>query len=265
MNISASIVLYNSDPTLINELVKSLHFQKVNKVYLIDNSLSNNGLYYTNLINCEYIHNPSNPGFGASHNVGIHKANLANAKYHFIINPDIVLGENVIKIMMNYITNNQNIGLMMPKLLNTDGTIQHLPKLLPSPISIFRRKIKWNKYFLDRYELRNVPQNQIYNCPIISGCFTLLNLEIINIVGGYDESFFMYFEDFDLSRRVHKKYKTLYFPGAFVTHGYDSGANKNIKLLFAFITSAIKYFNKWGWFFDKERARINKSTFNQFN
>jgi len=159
---------------------------------------------------------------------------------------------------------NQNIGLMMPKLLNSDSSLQYLPKLLPTPFSIFKRIFKVNQNFIDQYEMRFVPTQQIYNSPIISGCFTLLNLKVIEIVGSYDESFFMYFEDFDLSRRVHKDYKTIYFPDTYVTHGYDSGAKKNFKLFFAFILSAFKYFNKWGWFNDNERVEINKRALNQF-
>lgn len=104
----------------------------------------------------------------------------------------------------------------------------------------------------------------IYSCPILSGCFTLLNLDVIQLVGGYDERFFMYFEDFDLSRRVNRFYKTLYFPKVHVTHAYNSEANKSIKLLLIFLTSAIRYFNKWGWIFDLNRKKVNSKTLNQF-
>ena len=93
----------------------------------------------------------------------------------------------------------------------------------------------------------------------------MFNLNAIKEVGVYDENFFMYFEDWDLSRRVHKNFKTIYFPSVFVYHGYDSGANKNIKLLFIFLHSAYHYFNKWGWFFDKKRKKINSIALSQFN
>ena len=74
----------------------------------------------------------------------------------------------------------------------------------------------------------------------------------------------MYFEDWDLSRRMHRHYKTLYFPKVSVYQGYDSGANKNLKLFKIFIKSAMHYFNKWGWFFDKERESMNKKALSQF-
>jgi GT2 family glycosyltransferase len=80
----------------------------------------------------------------------------------------------------------------------------------------------------------------------------------------YDDNYFMYFEDWDLSRRMHKKYKTIYYPLVSVYHGYESGANKSFKLFKIFIQSAITYFNKWGWFFDKDRKQMNKKALSQF-
>ena len=70
------------------------------------------------------------------------------------------------------------------------------------------------------------------------------NLKAIQEIGMYDDNYFMYFEDWDLSRRMHKKYKTIYYPLVSVYHGYESGANKSFKLFKIFIHSAITYFNK---------------------
>jgi GT2 family glycosyltransferase len=112
--------------------------------------------------------------------------------------------------------------------------------------------------------LRFVPIDLTYNAPVLSGCFTLLNLKAIQEVGLYDDKYFMYFEDWDLSRRMHKKYKTLYYPKVSVYHEYESGANKNARLFIIFIKSAVTYFNKWGWFFDKDRSEVNKATLAQF-
>jgi GT2 family glycosyltransferase len=216
----------------------------------------------------QYLHNPSNPGFGAAHNIAIQKAIAAGSNYHFIVNPDIFFNEDVIAPMIEYMINNNDVGMMMPQILNLDGTVQNLPKLIPSPFSILLRKIKkpraYYKKFIEMYELRNVPKQQIYNAPILSGCFTLLNLKAIEEIGMYDDNYFMYFEDWDLSRRMHQKYKTIYYPLVSVYHGYHSGANKSFKLFKIFIHSAFTYFNKWGWFFDNDRKQINKKALSQF-
>ena len=265
-----SIVLYNSNLRDIEKAIKSiLQTSSEIKLYLIDNSPSDD-LKTLEEIDGRviYIHNPSNPGFGAAHNIALNKAISLNVQYHFIVNPDIYFEGEVISLMIDFMKKDNTIGMMMPQILNLDGSVQNLPKLLPSPISILWRKLKKPKKayekFINRYELRNIPEKSIYNAPILSGCFTLLNLEAIKKVGGYDDKFFMYFEDWDLSRRIHQHYKTIYFPLVSVYHGYESGANKNSKLFKIFVNSAITYFNKWGWFLDFERRKINKEALQQF-
>jgi GT2 family glycosyltransferase len=266
MNVSASIVLYNNSLTEIEELVISL--ESISVLFIIDNSPTNDLSVIKEKTNVRYIHNPSNPGFGSAHNIAIQKAIEEGYNYHFIINPDIQIKNDVMATMVEYVSNNSDVGMIMPQILNLDGSVQNLPKLLPSPYSILMRKLKKPKLiydsFIDKYELRSVQKSMIYNAPILSGCFTLLNLEAVKKVGMYDDKFFMYFEDWDLSRRMHQKYKTIYFPKVSVYHGYESGANKNSRLFKIFLNSAITYFNKWGWFFDSERKEINKKALEQF-
>lgn len=269
MVLSASIVLYNNDQVEISKNLHCLQKYGINKIFVIDNSFTNILEKYCNVENVIYVHNPSNPGFGAAHNIAIQKAISARSNYHFIVNPDIFFNEDVISPMAEYMKkNNEEVGMVMPKILNLDGSVQHLPKLLPSPWSILLRKFKKPnavyQNYINQYELRFVVPDKIYNTPILSGCFTLLNLKAIQEVGMYDDNYFMYFEDWDLSRRMHQKYKTIYYPLVAVYHGYESGANKKIKLFKIFIKSAIIYFNKWGWFFDCERKKINKETLSQF-
>jgi GT2 family glycosyltransferase len=96
------------------------------------------------------------------------------------------------------------------------------------------------------------------NVPIISGCFSIFRTGILEEIGLYDDKFFMYFEDFDLSRRIHRKYKTIYFPNVKIVHSHERGAAKNFRLFLIFIKSGIRYFSKYGWIFDSERTNFNK-------
>lgn len=267
MLLTVSVVLYKTDTLDIEKLIKSINLCGNVKLYIIDNSPSD----ILNIFESEsiiYIHTPSNPGFGAGHNLALKKAIAEGSKYHFVVNPDVYFRDNVILGMVEYMEDHVDVGMMMPQVLNEDGSIQNLPKLLPSPYSILMRKLKrpaflYNK-FIDKYEMRSIPHDRIYNTPILSGCFTLLNIEAIKEVGMYDDNYFMYFEDWDLSRRMHQKYKTIYYPLVSVYHGYESGANKSSKLFKIFIKSAVTYFSKWGWFFDNERKRINNEALSQF-
>ncbi|MPM83113.1 N-acetylglucosaminyl-diphospho-decaprenol L-rhamnosyltransferase [bioreactor metagenome] len=238
-------------------------------LYVIDNSPTNVlKVHFTSIKNIRYIHNPKNPGFGVSHNIALKFSIKDMIPYHFVINPDVYFKEDVITSMVRYIQEHDDIGMMMPQILNNDGTIQYLPKLLPSPYSLIMRKLKHPNSiytsFINEYELRKIPSDMIYEAPVLSGCFTLFNVKALKEIGIYDDRFFMYFEDWDISRRMNQKYKTIYFPSVSVYHAYEAGANKEIKLLKIFLNSARNYFNKWGWFFDRERKKINKKTLMQF-
>lgn len=82
--------------------------------------------------------------------------------------------------------------------------------------------------------------------------------EALEAVGGFDERFFMYLEDVDLSRRVAEKFGAYYIPNVKIVHKFQKASYKNRKLLVCHVESAVKYFNKWGWFFDENRTALNK-------
>jgi GT2 family glycosyltransferase len=262
--VSISVVLYNNTEYQISQLFKSIGHIKSRcvKVYIIDNSPVSilNRLPYSDF-EIDYYFSPENLGYGAGHNYGIFKALNDKFKYHIVINPDVYFEEDVVAPMLAWMKKYDDVGLIMPQVLNPDGSIQFLPKLLPSPIDLLLRKLKLN---LRNYELQYIEQNVIYNAPVLSGCFTLINLEIVNHIGFYDKKFFLYFEDWDFSRRVHLQLKTIYFPKVSVFHAYQSNANKKLKHFIYFLRSAILYFNKWGWFFDGQRSIFNFAAKKQF-
>lgn len=270
MFITASIVLFQSDVLEIkNNIDTILEIGDNVRFFLIDNSPTSNFSFFSNIDSrIEYVHNVINLGFGGGHNVALKKSIALGAKYHFIINPDICFQKDVVRSMVEYMEINKEVGMMMPEILNQDGSIQFLPKLLPRPFHVIMRKLKWPNFyyrkFIERYEMRKIPNDIAYCTPVLSGCFSLLRIESIKEVGLYDENYFMYFEDWDLSRRMVQKYQTVYYPKVSVYHGYESGASKNILLFFTFLKSFFIYFNKWGWFVDVERDRLNKHVLSQF-
>jgi len=265
-----SVVTYNTSRSDLEKLIGSCKIIRQSfQLIIIDNSRSNALEEFFKIYKfVKYIHNPENPGFGAAHNIALELAILNNVEYHFVVNPDAYFIEDVISPMLAYMESHKDVGMMMPKILNLDNTVQNLPKLLPNPLSIFRRKFKrpsiLYKNFINRYELRFVPDHIIYEAPILSGCFTLFRVNALKQIGLYDDRFFMYFEDWDISRRMNQIYKTIYFPQVDVYHGYESGANKSKHLFKIFVKSYILYFNKWGWAFDFTRKKVNMKTLSQF-
>ena len=86
-----------------------------------------------------------------------------------------------------------------------------------------------------------------------------LRVASLQDVGLFDERFFMYGEDIDLSRRVHARYRTMYYPNVTVIHAHKAESYKSRKMLVVHMLNIIKYFNKWGWIYDAERIRINSA------
>jgi hypothetical protein len=94
--------------------------------------------------------------------------------------------------------------------------------------------------------------------PWLSGCFLLARTSQLEKIGGFDERFFMYMEDIDLSRRSLRHFKNIFYPHVTIQHFYEKGSYKSRKLTIIHLISAIRYFNKWGWFFDRQREIINQ-------
>lgn len=267
-DVSASIVLYKNFPKLVLRAINSFLNTNLNVIlYLVDNSPDNELKKIVSDERIVYIHNKKNTGFGAAHNIAM-KEILDKSSYHLVLNPDIYFHTGVIENLYEFMNKNEDVGLVMPKVLYPDGRMQYLCKMLPTPFNVFARRFLPFKDYLkkinDIYELQFTGYNKIMNVPYLSGCFMFLRVKVLKEIGLFDEKFFMYFEDTDLTRRVNRKYKTLFYPLVSVYHEYGKESYKSLKLLFIHAVAAIRYFNKYGWFFDKEREVINKKLLEEY-
>lgn len=263
-DIIASIVTFKNNKVVLKKAIDSfLKADLKSYLYVIDNSLTDDLKdICVGRNNVEYIFNNKNYGFGAGHNIAIRRM-LGKTKYSLILNPDVYFDMGTIEKLFGFMEKNENVGFVMPKVLYPDGSLQYLCRLLPEPYDLLFRKI--NSKILDRlfsplklqYELKFADYNKTMDVPYLSGCFMFIRTEVFKRVGWFDERFFIYFEDVDLSRRIHRFYRTVYYPEAVVFHGYERESDKNISHLRYIVSSGIRYFNKWGWFFDKERKSIN--------
>jgi GT2 family glycosyltransferase len=109
------------------------------------------------------------------------------------------------------------------------------------------------------FELRDMDLNRILSVPYLSGCFMLVRRAVLDRIGGFDERFFMYFEDLDLTRRIHRVSQTVYYPAVSITHRHEKGSYKSLRLLYCGLESAVRYFSKWGWIDDLDRSAVNAS------
>jgi GT2 family glycosyltransferase len=263
--INASIVLYNHSLSEITPLVETLKKSSlISTIFLIDNSSEKLTDYEA--LGCSYIFNPKNIGYGAANNVAIRQTIKQNISYHLVVNPDVAFDPSILDKIDSFMNNNSNVGQLMPKVYYPNGEIQYLCKLIPTPFDlIFRRflPISWTKKRIDKFEMRTSGYNKIINVPYLSGCFMFLRTSVLEEIGLFDEHFFLYPEDIDLTRRIHQKYTTVFYPDVSIIHHHAQRSYLNYRMLWIHTTNMIKYFNKWGWFFDKERKYINKKTIDQ--
>lgn len=269
IQINASVVLYHNKKEDLLKVINSFLTTDLNvKLYLVDNSSTDDlkGLASIDK-RIVYIFNNANLGYGSAHNIAMRKSIEDGVAYHVVLNPDIYFNQGVLEKLFLYMQENTDVGNIMPQVTYPNGDIQHLCKLLPTPVDkLFRRylpfksiKIKLNHI----YELKFTNYNQIMNIPSLSGCFMFLSTDALKKVGLFDENIFMYEEDTDLSRRIFSEYKNIFYPEVSITHEYAKGSYSNKKLLIYHIKSIIYYFNKWGWVFDTERKEINTMILNQ--
>ena len=261
--ITASVVLYNTRPELVNQVIQSYSPSKDRHLYIIDNSPEKTN-QYSELDNIEYIHNKKNLGYGSAHNIGIQKAVDCGSDYHIVLNPDISFQPSIIDELIVYANEHRDVVYMLPKVLYPNGELQYLCKLLPTPFDLFFRRFlpqvgifkKWN----DRYTLKQFGYDKIINPPCLSGCFMFMRTSTLREHElRFDDRFFMYCEDFDLIRRLHRVGKTVFYPYVSIVHDHEKASYKNIGMMFQHIESVIKYFNKYGWIFDNERDIYNSS------
>ena len=268
--VSFCIVLYKQSPTLLERAIRScLLYQGEKRIYLIDNS-------DTDALSClqqidpsiEYVWLEKNLGFGKANNIAIQRASEWGSQFHFLVNPDIFYTEDVAESMVAYMESNPAVGGMMPQILNPDGSIQYLPKLIPSLWKLFWRKCPWprsvHSKMLQAFEMRGMKQDKVYEILHITGCFCVYRTDALVRIGGFDDRFFMYFEDTDLCRSVHATHHTLYYPFVHVFHDYGNGAAKEARLFWHFTVSAIKYFRKWG-LIDLKGHRLNQEILKQLD
>ena len=265
LNLTISVVLYNTPVQHLEALFASLSYVEANyKLYFIDNSpVDYLSQYLIGRHGVVYVHRPDNPGYGAGHNAAIHASMEDGSIYHLILNADISFDSDIVSQMISYMDDNEEVGQMMPKILNSDGSIQYLCKLCPSPFDLFLRRFvpdKFSRKNLEKFTLRKTGYDKIMFVPYLSGCFMFLRRAALKDVGLFDERFFMYPEDIDITRRIAMKYDTIFYPLVSVRHEYGGASKKSLKMFVAHSYNLIKYFNKWGWFIDNERKYLNLKT-----
>lgn len=202
-----------------------------------------------------YFPRDYNAGFGASMNVGIKEA---KGKYVLVFNPDIIVSAGALETLFSYLENHPGVGMVGPRLLNADGTLQYSCYRAPQPlVPILRRtplgNLPFGQRLIDQFLMKDVSHDQTMEVDWIMGSAMFIRKSVLDEIGGFDERFFMYFEDTDLCRRTWEKgLKVIYHPAASMVHYHrrasaDGGFLGQLlnPLTRRHIESAVKYFLKY--------------------
>ncbi len=267
VHLSVSIVLHNSSLELLQRALQSLHHAAEGArqagglgrvtVDVVDNSADQ--AYREQIVQAlaagprsdffqvEYSSQPLNRGFGSGHNSviqGLH------SDFHLVLNPDVELADDTLRVGLSCIDGDDSIVLLSPRVLGGGGDQEFLCKRYPSVLALLVRGFAWRWFRkrLERYEMRDVCSgDQPADVVLASGCFMLVRTAALRAVGGFDESYFLYFEDFDLSLRLGGHGRLVFNPAMRIIHHGGYAASKGWRHVKYFVESGITFFNRHGW------------------
>lgn len=206
--------------------------------------LFSNSLYYRI--------NYNNVGYGKAVNQLFDAAPFI-PPYIGVLNTDLSWIGNIFNPMIEYLSAHEDINLLVPKILNKDGGIEYLCKQNPTLLALVSRRfipkaLKPN--LLRRYDrwytMQEYDYNTIFDVPYLSGCCMIFRSSAFKDISGFDERYFLYLEDADITRSIAINGRCIHFPFSSVVHNWGRGNYRDLKLLIVNLVSAWQYFFKWG-------------------
>lgn len=270
-NMAVSIVLYRPDLALLERTLSSLFAAlerafargelRGTRVILADNSPDplpaavlaklSAGCAGSASIHFDYLSGQGNIGYGAANNLAL----IAEpADVFLVLNPDVELETTAIGEALGVMRAQPWMGLLAPAVIDAGGALETLCKRFPAIVDLVLRGFAppWLKRRfaarLGRYAMRDsLGEDFLANPPIVSGCCMFWRAESFRVLGGFDERFFLYFEDFDLSYRASRLGLSGYSAKVRIRHAGGGAARKGLRHLVYFAQSAVKFYNKHGW------------------
>lgn len=257
--LSVSCVIYDTDFDILATTIKSLYTAVQEAIkkkslnscsfYLINNHPATPDSFQQATVlakslftNIEVINGHGNIGYGRANNLAINKS---QSELHLILNPDVKIDTAAIDVGIRFLAQNPDVDLVAPDATNNLGENEYLAKRMPSPLIILLRGINnttLNKIFkkqLDWYTYKDkLPTNEPLKIELASGCFMLCRTKVLKGIGGFSPEYFLYFEDFDLSRRIAKK---VLLPTMKIIHLGGNTARKGLNHIKLFLKSYLTF------------------------
>lgn len=192
-----------------------------------------------------------NVGYGRGHNLAIARA---KGDYHLVLNPDVEIATDGLAEAVAWMESNPDACLLSPLAVDGHGRRQYLCKRYPALFDLLLRgfappwlKRPFNRR-LEKYEMREL-DNVGTSCdvPIVSGCFMLFRRDALRRLGGFDNKFFLYFEDFDISLRAGRLCRVAYVPAVRIVHHGGQAAKKGWRHIRLFAAGMVRFYRCHGW------------------
>lgn len=226
MDLSVIIVNYNVKLFLeqclysVREAIKGITAE----IIVVDNNSADNSLEYLSPKFPEiiFIANKENTGFAKGCNRGLQSA---KGRYILFLNPDTIVPEDCFTKCISFLETNSNAGALGIKMLDGSGKfLKESKRAFPSPSTSLYKLFGLAKLFprsrtFSKYHLGHLSENENNEVDVLAGAFMMIKKEVLEEVGSFDDTFFMYGEDVDLSFRIQKAgYKNYYFAGSNIIH-----------------------------------------------
>lgn len=253
VDISVIIVNYKVKEyiaNLTNSLLKARHDLNL-QIIVVDNASGDNSIpYLKERFPCvEYIQNAENVGFGKANNQAIERA---KGEFCLIINPDTLVSEDTLTTLVRHMNNNEKCGAAGCKILNPDGSFapesrRSVPTIWSAASKVFGLNNLFPKSRLfGKYYMSWLDEDEPSKIPVLSGAFMFWRTSLLKELNGFDERFFMYAEDIDLSYRVQKtKYHIDYVPQTSIIHYKGESTKKgDLRYIRIFNQALYQFFDK---------------------
>jgi GT2 family glycosyltransferase len=199
----------------------------------------------------EVIEGHRNVGYGAGQNLAIRRS---RADAHLILNPDVVLDDHAILECLEHLHRHTGTVMVVPQGYDGAGRYARLAKRSPSILVLALRGLGFAPsagplgrrvahYTYDDRLPSPVPQP----VELASGCFMCCRTSALHAIGGFDERYFLYFEDYDLSRRIASFGQICEVPGVRIRHLGGRTSRRGWRRIRSFVRSAATYFRHYGW------------------
>lgn len=200
-----------------------------------------------------FLTNRDNPGYGRAVNRLVMRLGQLSP-YIGVLNTDLSWQNGTFEQLLGWLQQHPQVSLAVPQIMDEVGTPQQLCKQHPTLLGLFSRRFlpdrlkpNWLKRYDRWYVMSDHNYQEVFEVPYLSGCCMLIRSDAFHRAGGFDERYFLYLEDADITRSLAREGLCVHLPVAGVVHGWGRGNYRNLGLVAVNLASAWHYFRKWGW------------------